>query len=91
MRIEKLTKSQIINTTIAAMAPYVCVTEFSDYEAQFGFAVYYGTDADERQVFEFRRRNVDRAPELIAALNDTRTRMSTIGVNFPEWDNKIHD
>jgi hypothetical protein len=72
MAIDKLSDSQMVNTTVAAMAPYRCVAEFGDYRARFGFAVYYGEGEDERQVFEYRRREVDRPGMLIAALNDAR-------------------
>ncbi|MFL9936455.1 hypothetical protein P0D88_47460 [Paraburkholderia sp. RL18-103-BIB-C] len=89
MAIDKLTDAQLINTTVAAMAPYRCVAEVGDYSARFGFAVYYGEDEDERQVFESPRREVRRATDLIAALNDARHRMSALGVNFAPWDNKI--
>jgi hypothetical protein len=86
---ENLTETQLIETTVAAMAPYRCVAELRDYKAGFGFAVYYGEDDFERQVFEFPRKEVHRAVDLIAALNDARHRMSAIGVNFSPWDNKI--
>ncbi|CAM3075078.1 hypothetical protein [Burkholderia ubonensis] len=91
MAIDKLNDYQMVNTAAAAMAPYRCVAEFGDYRARFGFAVYYGEGEDERQVFEYRRREVDRAAALIAALNDARNRMSAIGIDFPHWDNTIRD
>jgi hypothetical protein len=86
---ENLTDMQLIETTVAAMAPYRCVAELRDYKAKFGFAVYYGEDDYERQVFEFPRRDVRRAADLIAALNDARHRMSGIGINFAVWNNEI--
>jgi peptide methionine sulfoxide reductase MsrA len=91
MEADKVTDAQLFKTTAAAMAPYRCVAEFSDYGARYGFAVYYGDEDHERQVFEYPRREVRRARDLIVALNDARQRMSAIGVNFQPWDNKIYD
>ncbi|MBF5008725.1 hypothetical protein [Burkholderia pseudomultivorans] len=91
MDIDRLTDGQLCKTTAVAMTPYRCVAEISDYGARFGFAVYYGDEDHERQVFEFTRREVRRARDLIDALNDARNRMSAIGVNFQPWDNNIHD
>jgi len=75
------------------MAPHRCVAEFGDYRASSGFAAYYGEGEsdDERQVFEYRRREVDKHATLIEVLNDARYRMSTIGGVLPQWDNSIRD